>query len=191
MNLWNLIYEDISSKLEADDCLDLWELAVNEIFHDLSFLCQPSNKSTIITVRIGRCSHWLRPHQTRWAEGGGFAWPSGYGGRSLSRNGAPQHDWSTEVTWNPNAHNWSPYSPKRYRTSINMRISIPARTKQHDQAAIPVYSNGSPLIPGGQFKLIYGYRRKKGVWSCEAVSKGGDSRLHFEKVGEYHANNFS
>jgi hypothetical protein len=31
-------------------------------------------------LRIGVCSHWWRPHQARWAQAGGFAWPVGYSG---------------------------------------------------------------------------------------------------------------
>jgi len=26
-------------------------------------------------LRIGVCSHWWRPHQARWTNAGGFAWP--------------------------------------------------------------------------------------------------------------------
>lgn len=75
----------IAQNLNAEDDPELWQVVIDTILADL----QAANG---ITVEIGRCSHWLRPHQTRWTADGGFAWPTGYGGTAFSRTGLPLFD---------------------------------------------------------------------------------------------------
>ena len=186
MNPWNNIKSELAEHFEAEDCMELWEKSISEIFHDLSFLCTPASKTCYINVRVGRCSHWLRPHQTRWTADGGFAWPSGYMGSSYSRTGSPGFDWSTSLTWNPVEKAWAPYWPRRYSHVIYIRVTVPSRTKRHPQAAIPVTLSGSPLLPDNGFQMIYGYRNGSDGWGCTATYNG-DSDIHFEKAAEHSA----
>lgn len=65
--------EFIKPLLGSEDDPELWQVAVQHILAQLTPV--PG-----MLVELGRCSHWLRPHQTRWTADGGFAWPSGYGG---------------------------------------------------------------------------------------------------------------
>src|SRR5258708_3339750 len=67
----------------------------------LSYILAEVEAGPAVLVEVGRCSHWLRPHQTRWTADGGFPHPTGYGsgrgGHSLS--GLPQFDWSVVLEW--------------------------------------------------------------------------------------------
>src|SRR5881275_1785645 len=79
-------------RLSADDDPDLWAVVLETILLELG----PAPGAM---VEVGRCSHWLRPHQTRWTADGGFACPAGYGGSRFSRSGYPLHDWEVELWW--------------------------------------------------------------------------------------------
>jgi hypothetical protein len=118
--------------LTPDDDPLLWTAASGVLIQE--FLDGPL-KATDNFLQIGRCSHWLRPHQTRWTAAGGFAWPSGYGGSSAhGRNGLPEFDWSITLrferdTWGPADH------PNGKRPTV-LRVAIPARTAKHNQAVM-------------------------------------------------------
>ena len=107
----------ILNKLASDDDPQLWEAVGESIFADFP-------KTEGLIVEIGRCSHWLRPHQTRWTAAGGFAWPSGYGGHSFSRSGLPLFDWS--VMLKRTSGGWELVSDDTAEPSL--RITIPSRT---------------------------------------------------------------
>jgi hypothetical protein len=81
--------------LEKDDHAELWRVALDQFLTEV-------RKKTHITVEVGRCSHWLRPHQSQWTADGGFAWACGYrcgsGGHHYSA--LPQFDWSVVLRWN-------------------------------------------------------------------------------------------
>src|SRR5690348_6387678 len=111
-------------RLDDEDDPALWAVALDHILAELE-------KKPETTVEIGRCSHWLRPHQTRWTADGGFAWPSGYGGHGYSRLGLPLFDWSVVVQWS--GEQW--VSPLKQPRAIGLRITIPSRTTRHSQAA--------------------------------------------------------
>ncbi len=167
----------------------LWQSAINLIFHEASFLARCASESTSISAVIGCCSHWLRPHQTRWTADGGFAWPSGYGGRGYSRKGRPKHDWSSEFHWHPSEQIWGCSEPdiialERYV----FRISVPARTSRHYQAAIPAtWSNGTPVLPKKPIYQIYGFRKQLNEWKCTATNESGAK--HYELAAEYSRDN--
>jgi hypothetical protein len=55
-------------------------------------------------MRIGMCSHWWRPHQARWTQAGGFAWPVGYSGNGWP--GPPEFDWSVVLSFD--GEHWKP-----------------------------------------------------------------------------------
>ena len=55
-----------SNLLDEDDDPELWQVALDRILTEFE-------KEPNLLVEVGRCSHWLRPHQARWTAGGGFA----------------------------------------------------------------------------------------------------------------------
>ena len=184
IQFWSQHANSIVPLLTDGDDVDLWKTSLDLIFKEASFLAQHATESTQITGLIGCCSHWLRPHQTRWTENGGFAWPSGYGGRRYSRTGLPVHDWSTELYWTDKHNTWIPESlqsaPSKHYV---VRVTVPARTTRHNQAAIPVsWPNGTPLLPHEPLHQIYGFRKLKGRWQCTATNNTG--ARHYEVAAE-------
>jgi hypothetical protein len=101
----------------------------------------------------GACSHWLRPHQTRWTKAGGFAYPDGY------RNFEPEFDWSVVLLFRD--EQWVPVARKR---PTFLHVVIPSRTARHKQAAI--YTRWLPA----KETILYGFRQLDGKWRCVAVS---------------------
>ncbi len=157
--------ELISSQFDNEDDPELWRAALDHILAELSV--EPGT-----LVEIGRCSHWLRPHQTRWKADGGFAWPVGYGGHGYSRNGLPLFDWSIILKWT--GDHWdkaeAPAKGRKLRTSP--RIAIPSRTRRHKQAAIhTLWISGKH-----QERRLYGFRNRDGLWQCTAETDWGDVR---------------
>src|SRR3954468_19171397 len=76
-------------------------------------------------VQVGRCSHWLRPHQSRWlTPDGEFAWPTGYGSGQggMSVIALPQFDWSVVLTWATDR--WLPAADRSARPAL--RLAIPS-----------------------------------------------------------------
>ena len=64
--------EGLARFLGEDDDPELWRAA-------LSYTLAEIEPGPRVPVEVGRCSHWLRPHRSRWTAGGGFACPTGYG----------------------------------------------------------------------------------------------------------------
>ena len=126
MNAWTQFEPDISRYLSEEDDPALWEAAVNLIFHEASFLSRCASNTSTVSATIGCCSHWLRPHQTRWTADGGFAWPSGYGGHGYSRTGQPEHDWSIQLYWNPVEQMWAPTEPDITNGTVSQGSYDPA-----------------------------------------------------------------
>ena len=87
-----------SEFLDEDDDAELWRVALNHILVEV-------DKKPGILIHVGRCSHWLRPHQSRWTADGGFAWPTGYGSGSggYSFSALPQFNWSLDLEWTGSA----------------------------------------------------------------------------------------
>lgn len=166
--------------------MHLWRAVVSTVFADVDVLCQHNPGDKFVTARIGRCSHWLRPHQTRWKADGGFAGPIGYGGRRYSRAGFPQYDWSVALHWNADDRCWSPESAKRRwrpRRDLRFYASIPARTTRHAQAAIYTkWAPGSPPEPKKELVQFYGFRRVEGIWQCTADGGPGSA---YDVVAEH------
>jgi hypothetical protein len=151
-------------RLRHGDDYELWRVALSHILSEL-----PTTLGTL--VRIGRCSHWLRPHQTRWKADGGFAWPTGYGSGSggFSRYALPEFDWSVMIAWS--GDHWELAHNKSLKPAI--RVTLPSRTGWHKQAAIHT------LWTIGKEKELrfYGFRHPEGVWRCTAETEWEEDRL--------------
>jgi hypothetical protein len=115
-------------------------------------------------LEVGVCSHWVRPHQTRWGAAGGFAWPAGYGGGTgYNIAGLPEFDWS--ILFRADADSLvrvDKYSGKRRRV---LRIAAPARTARHEQAVVH-----SILYPEKKVEF-FGFRKRENEWLLLADSR--------------------
>lgn len=158
-------------RLDEEDDPGLWLAALRYILRGW----QPEVGHIL---EIGRCSHWLRPHQTRWRADGGFAWPAGYAdGTGFSRNGLPEFDWSTRLSWD--GANWVfPYHFKHLGgRRPELRIAIPSRTRRHRQAAIHTLRHTG----GDWLRVFFGFRHKQDGWVCTADSSINGERRREKK----------
>lgn len=150
-----LAIEELTDRLDEDDDPELWQAVLRTVIGE----CDPASGAV---VEVGRCSHWLRPHQTRWKAGGGFAWPTGYGsgGGGYSRMGLPQFDWSIILGWD--GAGWEIVPRRSLRTAL--RVAIPSRTGRHPQAAVHAVWH-----TGREKRLVfYGFHKRAGGWVCTA-----------------------
>jgi hypothetical protein len=179
---WPSFAPDILPHLGVEDDQSFWEVAINNVFRDADFLCRRTSSGNVIVARIGACSHWLRPHQTRWAADGGFAWPTGYGGTGFSRLGLPEFDWFITRKWNGLTSSWEPETGSLRTGYLVFRVTLPTRTARHLQAALhTLWTPGPPTAPRQQLLQFYGFRKKEGLWLGTAYR--GNER-QYERTGE-------
>jgi hypothetical protein len=160
----------VDEKLTEQDDPGLWEQVLRTVAEDASAL-QAANKRSHLYAEIGVCSHWLRPHQTRWSAAGGFALPVGYDGARHSRSGLPEFDWSVKLQFDPALLSWMapPEMPaKRFNF---LRIAVPARTTRHRQAAVHILWSPGTLDAKQNRTIFYGFRNLGGIWELKACSK--------------------
>lgn len=139
----------IENHLNKEDDSMLWVEVLNCLSEDTTSMLSESKWRGQIYLTIGACSHWLRPHQTRWKANGGFAWPSGYGnGSGYSREGLPEFDWSVVYIWETAERNWKPADRIEGKKKLMLRVAIPTKTVQRNQAAIhSIWEKGTPENP--------------------------------------------
>jgi hypothetical protein len=148
------MYEPILARLDSEDDADLWRRVIATILGDVV-------QADDYVITIGRCSHWLRPHQTRWTADGGFAWPTGYSGSAYSRYGRPEYDWSIDLKCNSDR---CELAPTNAATPL-VYVTIPSRTTRHMQAAVHTrWTKSHAAI------RFYGFRKKPDGWRLTAVS---------------------
>lgn len=147
--------EAIANKLAPTDDRALWEASLSLLFEEFLRGAQEQRKTQPV-FQIGLCSRWVRPHQTRWTAGGGFAYPEGY------QNSLPELDWY--ILFNHEDGRWIPLAKPPGKRSVIFRVAIPARTAKHAQAAIHTKWSTS------ERPVFYGFRKKDGVWDCVATS---------------------
>ena len=154
----------IKPHLTADDDPGLWKLVLYRVLVDAQE-AEASNKHPEKQfLKLGSCSHWFRPHQSRWTASGGFAWPSGWHGvAGFARFGLPELDWS--VLFEHVNGEWKPVQKFKSKTHLEIRVSIPARTAKHAQAAI--HTLWSPPNE----RVFYGFRKKDSEWKLAAKSE--------------------
>jgi hypothetical protein len=156
--------ESLKPHLTAHDDASLWKFVLQNVLLDADRVDISEKHRTKQFLKIGSCSHWFRPHQTRWTAAGGFAWPSGWHGISgHSVGGLPELDWS--VLFEKVAGIWKLVPKYSGKIRSEIRVSIPARTARHAQAAIHTLWS-----PGNQ-RVFYGLRKKVDVWKLAARSE--------------------
>lgn len=151
---------------------------VNAVYSDAQALCRVVTGPGRVVTRLGRCSRWLRPHQTRWTADGGFAWPTGYDGPRYSRSGLPEFDWFAQWEWCPGVGGWTAAAGDPEPGQLVFRVAVPARSRRHRQAAVhTIWQPGTPPRPQAPLVQFYGFRRRAG-WSCTAYRASPSDRVY-------------
>jgi hypothetical protein len=113
--------QEVLPYLHAEDDTSFWVTAFDTLLSDIEALYPEKSKKQDIFLQIGACSHWLRPHQMRWAASGGFAWPNGYlqkyqdhvnNSHGPIGTGLPELDWFVLAHWNREKKEWQVVAPK-------------------------------------------------------------------------------
>jgi hypothetical protein len=130
---WPTFAPAVTPLLGDEDDPALWSAVIDAVYPDARALCRVVPAGWAVATQLGRCSHWLRPHQTRWTADGGFTWPTGYGGPRWSRVGLPEFDWSREWCWRPEA-GWEAADAVPGPRRVVLRVAVPARSRRHRQA---------------------------------------------------------
>lgn len=153
----------IEPHFTADDEPGAWKLTLRTVLLDIATQDSMESLPEKQFVRIGCCSHWFRPHQSRWTAAGGFAWPSGWHGVSgWSRRGLPEFDW--DVLFEKVGLAWEPVMKFSGKQRLEVRVSVPARTARHAQAAI--HTLWTPM----NHRVLYGMRKRDDQWKLAARS---------------------
>lgn len=146
----------VEAILSTEDDPFLWRSVLSIVTDDFLHRYSRESKRKHWGMVVGACSHWLRPHQTRWTKAGGFAYPDGY------RNFKPEFDWSVILLFREKQ--WVPVVRLPGRRVTFLRVVIPSRTARHKQAAI--YTRWHP----GDETILYGFRKLDCKWQCLAAS---------------------
>jgi hypothetical protein len=139
-----------------------------------ALVLQAHTDRTKLYAVIGSCSHWVRPHQSRWTVAGGFALPVGYGDGEGFLRGLPNLDWSVTLQFDSGETGWVvPEQPptKRFKS---VRLAVPTRTSRHRQAAVhAVWSRGT-LDSKQKRTVYYGFRNSVDGWKLLARMQRGE-----------------
>ena len=149
-------FEVVKAKLGADDDRDFWQAALSVLAEEFIRRYTEASTNRDWAIVLGACSHWVRPHQTRWTAAGGFAYPDGY------RESLPELDWSLILVYRD--RQWIPLSKLPGKKLKLFRVALPSRTARHNQAA--VHTRWSP----GDETVLFGFRKVNENWECVAAS---------------------
>lgn len=148
--------EILASNLTSGDDPALWEEVLQSVAEEFTQHRPERMRVNGCALIIGACSHWNRPHQTRWTAGGGFAYPEGYKQRF------PVLDWS--VTLLLEGGNWRAAEKLPAKGMKLFQIAVPSRTARHNQAAIQArWSTAARAI-------LFGFRKIAGKWQRVALA---------------------
>jgi hypothetical protein len=149
-------FEVVACRLAVEDDRDFWRTALAVFADEFIQRRNEKSKSGDWVLVVGACSHWVRPHQTRWTAAGGFASPDGY------QNFLPEFDWSLIFVFRE--RRWIPVEKLPKKLLKVFRVAIPTRTARHKQAAVH-----TRWLPGSE-SVLYGFRNVNGNWECVAAS---------------------
>lgn len=173
-NIWTSFVVPIHAHLAEDDDPEFWRICLSTILAETCLLSEDYRGKAPILARIGRSSHWIRPHQSRVAVAGGFAAPYGYGntGNGYAFRSLPQFDWS--LLWEKHniGHEWNLIHKEKGRRPLIQRITLPSRTRRHGQASVhTLWSPGSPQNPKQKCEVLVFFRKIDGQWHKVAESE--------------------
>jgi hypothetical protein len=149
-------FDAIASKLGPSDDPAFWREAMCIVAEEFLWRLREGVKIIDWAMEVGACSHWNRPHQTRWTAAGGFAYPEGY------KTNFPELDWSLIFLFRRDK--WIPAEKLPAKRIKLFRVAIPSRTARHNQAAIHArWSTGAKTN-------LFGLRKLRGEWECVAAT---------------------
>lgn len=164
----------IEQRLVTDDDPDLWIELLRAVAEDASAL-RERGASRLYAI-VGCCSHWARPHQSRWTAAGGFALPEGYGDGEGFLGGLPNLDWSVTLQFDPSQPGWvCPLQPPTKRF-CSVRLAIPSRTARHLQAAVHAVWSPGTLDAKHKRTVFYGIRKSENGLALVARSERGEGQ---------------
>jgi len=152
----SLPFDLIESRLERDDDRELWQTIVTVLCDEFLQRVEQGPANRLWVLIVGACSHWVRPHNSRWNAAGGFMYPEGY------KDSSPELDWSVILVFEDGQ--WRVVKKLPGKNNVVLRVAVPARTARHKQAA--VHARWSP----GEETVLYGFRNASGKWKCVAAS---------------------
>jgi len=175
--IWQSFAGAIENYLTDDDDPRLWQVAIETMLGDATFLCHRYVGKEHLFVEVGRCFHWLSPHNKgSWFSYGRFAWPTGYGGSGRSITGLPEFDWSVTWKWTKRESGWKPVERLDGKRPLALRIAVPARTARYARAVIhTLWSPGSPTAPNKKLLKGYAFQRSGNKW-CFVATSGSKTR---------------
>jgi hypothetical protein len=146
----------VRDKLSTEDDPLLWEAVLTILANEFLRRYENESDSRSWYFLFGACSHWVRPHNSRWNAAGGFVFPEGY------QNGVPELDW-TVITLR-DGQSWRQANKLSSKRQIVFRAAIPSRSARHQQAVVHTKWSIS------QDPVLYGFRKLDGPWRCVAAS---------------------
>jgi hypothetical protein len=164
----------LEERLGAGDDRGLWAEVLRVVAEDASVLLL-DGRSPKLYATIGACSHWLRPHQSRWTAGGGFAAPYGYGDGKDFLRGLPNLDWSVVLQFDHAQPGWVSPQPAPAKRFDSVRLAVPSRTARHLQAAVHATWSRGTLDPGNKKIVHYGFRKSAEGWKAVARQQQGEA----------------
>jgi hypothetical protein len=151
-----ILLQTIEPKLVADDDPALWSAALVVLADELEQRQAEDSGRGVSAMVVGACSHWVRPHNSRWNAAGGFAYPDGY------KDSVPGLDWSVIFVFSD--QKWKSAKKLPGKKTKVFRVAIPARSARHGQATIH-----TRCTPNGE-TVLFGFRRVADKWQCVAAS---------------------
>jgi hypothetical protein len=151
-----IVFEALEPKLAAEDDHALWQVALAVLTDEFEQRRVEASHRGVWAMVVGACSHWVRPHNSRWNAAGGFAYPNGY------KDSAPELDWSLTFVFRNRV--WESVKKLPGKNIKVFQVAIPARTARHKQASIH-----TRWTPNGE-TVLYGFRKIAEKWECVAAS---------------------
>jgi hypothetical protein len=156
----------ITERFGAEDDPGLWSTALQIISDQAAFLSTSIRKR--LFAEVGACSHWIRPHQTRWTAAGGFAWPEGYGDGEGCKGALPTIDWRVVLQFDDANRRWTVPTIRPDKRSLSVRLTVPTRTARHGQAAVHAIWPRGTIDARFKKTMFYGFRQRAGTWELKA-----------------------
>jgi hypothetical protein len=150
-----ILFDGLQSKLTPHDDRELWRAALSVFADEFAQRHAEESGRGAWAMVVGACSHWVRPHNSRWNAAGGFVYPTGY-------DSVPELDWSAIFVFEN--HEWALVQKLPGKRTKVFRVAIPARTARHKQAAIH-----TQWAPNGE-TVLYSFRKVVEKWKCVAAS---------------------
>jgi len=172
-NTLEAIPRSLASKLSVDDDPMLWLIVLRTLVEDVGAL-NAGGADEQLYANVGACSHWSRPHQSRWTAAGGFAYPQGYGDGEGFIGSLPNLDWSVTLQLYRHRAAWITPTIAPTKGFLSIRVAIPSRSARHNQAAIhSIWSRGT-LDLKQKRTVLYGLRKSPLGWELVVRNQHGE-----------------